>query len=79
MAAPPWFKRTIIVPHTEFEIEAVQIVQEALHCEVTGRMDAATRSHIRGAQRLFGIRINGVIDLATAELIERLRGFKTEE
>lgn len=71
----PWFKRTIIRPTTEFEKDAVRHAQRVLRCNVTGEMDEATVSHLRGIQGLFNLRVTGVLDKATAEQIEKVRGF----
>ena len=70
---PGWFKRTIIRPATDFERDAVIHVQRVLRCPETGEMDEATISHIRGLQQLFGLRVSGVIDEATARQVERIR------
>jgi hypothetical protein len=71
--APLWWKRTIIRPATQFERDAVTHTQRVLRCEETGEMDQSTISHIRGLQQLFGLRVTGVLDEATAEQIERIR------
>ena len=73
MSAPLWWKRTIIRPATQFEHDAVTHAQRVLRCDETGEMDEATVSHIRGLQQLFGLRVNGILDQATAEQIERIR------
>lgn len=73
MSAPLWWKRTIIRPATQFERDAVTHTQRILRCEETGEMDEATISHIRGLQMLFGLRVSGVLDEATAVQIERIR------
>lgn len=70
-----WFKRTIIRPTTEFERDAVSHVQRVLRCPVSGEMDEATVSHIRGLQSLFGLRVTGVLDEATASQVERIRTY----
>lgn len=71
---PPWFKRTIIRPTTEFEHDAVTHVQRVLRCPETGEMDEGTVSHIRGLQQLFGLRVTGYIDEQTARQVDRIRG-----
>lgn len=73
--APTWFKRTIIRPSTQFEHDAVTHVQRVLGCDVNGEMDESTISHIRGLQNLFGLRMTGVLDEATAEQVERIRSW----
>ncbi len=70
---PTWWKRNIIRPTTEFEHEAVIHVQRILRCPETGEMDEVTVSHIRGLQQLFGLRVTGILDEATAVQIDRLR------
>lgn len=72
---PSWFKRTIIRPTTEFEHNAVTHMQRVLRCNETGEMDEATISHIRGLQHLFGLRVTGALDEATAIQIERIRSY----
>ena len=72
---PEWFKRTIIRPSTEFERDAVMHVQRVLRCDVTGEMDDSTVSHIRGLQGLFGLRVTGVLDEATAAQVEKIRSY----
>jgi hypothetical protein len=70
---PLWFDRPIIhTPTRDPEIEAVKHVQRVLRCPETGLMDDFTRAHIRGMQNLFGLQVNGTIDEATAEEIDRL-------
>lgn len=73
MSSPAWFKRTIIRPATQFERDAVTHVQRVLRCPENGEMDEATISHLRGLQQLFGLRVTGVLDEATAIQIERIR------
>jgi len=70
-----WFKRTIIRPTTEFERNAVMHVQRVLRCTVTGEMDESTISHMRGLQSLFKLPVTGVLDRATAEQVEKVRGY----
>lgn len=74
-STPMWFKRTITKPANQFERDAVTHVQRVLRCPETGEMDEITVTHIRGMQSLFGIRTTGVIDLETAEQIERIRSY----
>jgi hypothetical protein len=69
---PAWYKRRIIVPTTDQEHDAVSYIQLVLRCNVTGEMDEETISHLRGLQGLFGLRVSGIIDDATAEQIERI-------
>lgn len=70
---PAWFKRPIIRPANEVERAVVTHVQRVLRCPETGEMDTATVSHIRGLQQLYGLRVNGIIDEATAIKVEGLR------
>jgi len=71
-AEVPWLKRTVIRPVSEFEHDAVSHAQRVMRCPVNGEMDEVTVSHLRGLQRLFGIRVTGVLDKATAQQIDRL-------
>lgn len=68
-----WFERDIIAPVTEAERAAVRVAQRTLRVPVTGEMDWATKSALRGHQYLFGLGVTGILDRATAELIEKLR------
>lgn len=71
---PGWFKRTIMRPSNQFEVDAVKHVQRVLGVPiVNGEMDEPTISHIRGFQSLFGIGISGYLDEATAIQIDRIR------
>lgn len=73
MSIPLWFKRNIVVATTSFEHDAVSHVQRAMGWPVTGEMDDATVSHLRGLQMLFGLNVTGVLDGDTAEEVERIR------
>lgn len=68
-----WWERDIISPVTEAERDAVRVAQRALRVPVTGEMDGATKSALRGHQYFFGLMVTGILDRATAEHIERLR------
>lgn len=52
------------------EIELLQHVQRVLHCEPTGKMDDATKLHIRGFQRMMGLRVHGAVDQSTVDAID---------
>ena len=70
---PTWFSRPIIVdPVREADIEALQHVQRVLHCEPTGKMDEATKLHVRGFQRMMGLRVHGAVDEATATKLDEI-------
>jgi hypothetical protein len=69
---PDWFKRDIIKPATEFERDAVRHAQRVLRCPETGAMDESFIARLRGVQMVFGLPPTGVLDLATAEQIERI-------
>jgi len=71
----PWFKRDIIRPATEFEREAVSHAQRVLRIPVTGEMDERTITVLRGTQAVFGLRMTGILDRATAEEIENIRSY----
>lgn len=73
MDLPEWCPREIIVPHTEAEKDAVRLVQRVLRVEETGRMDSPTEAALRGIQRRLGLQSTGIIDKATANMIDRLR------
>lgn len=79
MSVPHWIKRPIMVATTPFEHDAVLHVQKALGWPQTGEMDDAFKSHIRGLQSLFGMQVTGILDLETAEQVERLREWGSVE
>ncbi|MFF4019987.1 peptidoglycan-binding domain-containing protein [Streptomyces sp. NPDC001843] len=65
--------RVIIAPANEGEREAVRTAQRALSLDVTGDMDAATKTALRGVQQLFRLPVTGVLDRATAEALDQLK------
>lgn len=69
---PDWIKRDIVVPATEFERDAVRHAQLVLRCDVTGTMNEETVTRLRGLQMLFKLPVTGVLDVRTAEQIERI-------
>lgn len=71
MMWPP--DRVIIAPANEGERAAVRTAQRALRVDVTGDMDAATKTALRGVQRLFKLPVTGVLDKPTAQALDRLR------
>lgn len=73
--SPTWYKKRIITVNTEFDREAVRHVQRVLSLPETGEYDEATHIKIRGLQYIFGLRMNGYIDDATAEEVERIFPF----
>lgn len=75
MSDLPWFKRDIIRPTTEFEHEAVRHVQRVLRIPVTGEIGDIERAALRGVQHVFGLRLTGILDKATAEEIENIRSY----
>lgn len=79
MTTPAWIKRPIMVATTQFEHDAVLHVQKAFGWPETGDLDDGTRSHIRGLQQLFRLPATGILDLATAEQVERLREWASVE
>lgn len=76
---PPWFHRDIIVPATDTERDAVRVAQRALRLIPTGEMDEPTKASLRGTQRLYGIPVSGVLDEATAVVIDGLRPYELQE
>lgn len=72
MSHPNWIKRPIYCPANDFERDAVRHSQRVLRCTETGEMDQEFIARLRGAQALFGLPVTGVLDLATAEQIERM-------
>lgn len=76
LAKPSWFNRPIIhTPTRDFDIDAVKHVQRVLRTPETGLMDDDTRAHIRGMQTIFDLPVTGIIDLKTAQEVERIRSW----
>ncbi len=72
--SPDWFENDISYdPFTEFDREAVRHAQRVLRVPETGCLDGPTRAVLRGFQGLFGLRMTGILDLATAQKIEQVR------
>lgn len=57
----------------------MRIAQRALRAPVTGEMDTATKTAIRGAQYLFGVSVTGILDEATAIVVDKLRPWTLQE
>jgi len=51
----------------------VRELQVILSIPQSGEMDAVTISHIRGIQRIFGLRVTGFIDEHTMQRVRELR------
>ncbi|MFF5471055.1 peptidoglycan-binding domain-containing protein [Streptomyces achromogenes] len=51
----------------------MRTAQRALGIDVTGEMDTATKSALRGVQQLFRLPVTGVLDRATAVALDQLR------
>ena len=77
--AATWLRKPIMVVTNERERFAVTHVQKALGWPETGTMDDGTRSHLRGLQGTFGLPVTGILDLATAEQVERIREYGSVE
>ena len=75
---PVWFLRDIFAPVSDAEREAVRVAQRALRLIPTGEMDEPTRASLRGTQRLYGIPVSGILDAATAEVIDKIRPYQVE-
>lgn len=76
---PTWIKRPIMVATNDKERDVVRHVQKALGWPESGEMDESTKAHLRGLQSLFGLPVTGILDLATAEQVERLREYGSVE
>lgn len=76
---PGWFPRDIIAPANDRERDAVRVAQRALRLIPTGNMDEPTKASLRGTQRVFGIPVSGVLDAATARVIDSLRPWQLED
>lgn len=71
--APDWFERDLIVASNDRERASVRHAQSVLRIDETGEMDGPTRAALRGLQGLFGLRMTGMLDRATAVKIEEIR------
>jgi len=78
---PQWFVRDVPegTPWSEAEKESVRIVQRALRLVPTGTLDIPTAASLRGAQRLYGLPVTGILDARTAIVIDGLRPWVVEE
>jgi hypothetical protein len=76
---PAWLPREIYVPVSPAEHDAVRVAQRLFRLEPTGDMDEPTRASLRGLQRLHGITVTGLLDEATAEVIDKLRPYQLSE
>lgn len=76
---PEWLPRDIITPYSDAEHAAVATAQRALRLNPTGDMDESTCASLRGTQRLFGIQVTGILDVATAAALDSLRPYALTE
>lgn len=76
---PTWIRRPIMVVTNDRERFAVTHVQKALGWAETGEMDEGTRAQLRGLQSLFSLPVTGILDLETAEQVERIREYGSVE
>lgn len=67
-----WYRRRIMTPVTRHDHDAVRYVQHVMTLPESGEMDEATTCRIRGLQALFGLKVTGVIDDATAAQVDRI-------
>jgi peptidoglycan hydrolase-like protein with peptidoglycan-binding domain len=71
LTRPSWFTKPILTdPIKPDDIEGLKHIQRVLHCNDTGKLDEETKLHIRGFQRMMGLRIHGAVDEATASAID---------
>ena len=79
MTAPVWLPRDIVVPVSDKEHDAVRIAQRALRLTPTGNMDPSTTASLRGTQRLYGLQVSGILDAATATVLDGLRPYSLDQ
>ena len=70
---PDWYKQQPYSPAQVYDADVIRDIQCTLQCPQTGEMDVTTVNHIKGVQSLMGLRPSGIIDLPTAQVIERIR------
>lgn len=79
---PFWFVRNLRVPPEHLILakahEGVDVLelQRRLYAPMTGIYDAATEQRVRGFQKAAGLPETGVLDIQTAQEIERIHGHK---
>ncbi len=66
-------------PYSDAEHDAVRVAQRALRLTPTGELDEPTKASLRGTQRLYGIPVSGILDEATAVVIDGLRPYQLQE
>lgn len=62
----------LVDPINVAEIELLKHIQRVLHCTPSGKLDDETKLHVRGFQRMMGLRVHGCIDERTAEAIDMI-------
>lgn len=73
MPSPNWWVGPTLAPANDAQRASVRHAQRVLRIDETGEMDTTTKASLRALQALFGIRVTGILDLATAEKIEQIR------
>jgi hypothetical protein len=68
-----WLQRDIHSPVTEADRGAVRHAQRIMGMPETGDLDGPTRARLRGFQSLFRVRESGILDHATADILEGIR------
>lgn len=70
---PSWYKPQWNSPYQVYGSDTIRDIQRTLSVAETGLMDDNTINHIKGLQYALGIPATGVVDLETAQAIQRLR------
>lgn len=77
---PSWYKPQPHSPYRVYGSDTIRDIQRTLSVAETGLMDDNTINHIKGLQYALGITASGVVDLETAQAIQRLRDrYSTDE
>jgi hypothetical protein len=72
-SVPSWYKNQPNSPYFVYDRQTIIDIQRTLSCAETGEVDEATINHVKGLQYTLGIPATGVINLPTAQAIQRLR------
>lgn len=70
---PAWYRPQPAGPYQVYGPDVIRDIQRTLSVPMSGVMDEATVTHIKGLQCVLGLRPSGIVDRDTAIQIQRLR------